>query len=119
MRREDDQQLWDLLGRAAKPAAPSDFFSRDVVRRIRQEPSLFERLQTWFNLRWLIPATAAAVVAIGAVISIGHPFSRLTTRDATPDVVAQIDPQDFEVVADLDVLVGSDEGSLWDDDQTL
>ena len=119
MRREDDQQLWDLLGHAAEPPPLSDFFARDVVRRIRQEPRRLERLRAWFNLRWLIPATAAAVVVIGAILSIGHPFSRSTIQETTPDVVAQIDPQDFEVVADLDVLVGSDESSLWEDDQTL
>jgi hypothetical protein len=57
---------------------------------------------------------------VGALIAIEHPFSRLTSgKDSTSDVVAQIDPQDFEVVADLDVLIASDEGSLWDDNQTL
>jgi hypothetical protein len=34
-------------------------------------------------------------------------------------VVAQIDPQDFEVVADLDVLIASDETGLWDENQSL
>jgi hypothetical protein len=34
-------------------------------------------------------------------------------------VVAKIDPQDFEVVADLDDLLASDEGSLWDEKPTL
>lgn len=114
MRREDDQQLWDLLGRAAQPPRASDFFARDVVRRIRQEPRGWERFQRW--TQWLIPATAAAVVLIGTVIAFEHPFNG---KDATPDVVAQIDPQDFEVVADLDVLVASDESNLWDDDQNL
>ncbi len=119
MRREEDQQLWDLLGRAAQTPRPSDFFARDVVRRIRQQPRPFERLGTWFSLRWLIPSTAAAVVVIGAIFTIQHPFSRLTTKDNSPDAVAQVDPQDFDVVADLDVLIGSDENSLWDDNQTL
>jgi hypothetical protein len=35
-------------------------------------------------------------------------------------VVATIDPQDYDVVADLDELTAGDETNLWDDDtQTL
>jgi hypothetical protein len=119
MRREDDQQLWDLLGRAPEPPPVSDFFARDVLRRIRQEPSRFEQLQSLFRLQWLAPAAAAAVVVIGTVIAFQHPFSRLTNPKDSADAVAQIDPQDFEVVADLDVLIASDEGNLWDDNQSL
>jgi hypothetical protein len=36
-----------------------------------------------------------------------------------PDVVAKIDPQDFEVVADLDELLAWDEESLWNGHQSL
>jgi hypothetical protein len=34
-------------------------------------------------------------------------------------VVAKIDPQDYEVVADLDELLAVDENSLWDENSTL
>jgi hypothetical protein len=34
-------------------------------------------------------------------------------------VVAKIDPQDYEVVADLDELLAVDKGSLWDEKPTL
>jgi hypothetical protein len=35
-------------------------------------------------------------------------------------VIVRIDPQDYDVVADLDELLATDETSLWDDDtQTL
>jgi hypothetical protein len=35
-------------------------------------------------------------------------------------VIAKIDPQDYDVVADLDELLVTDESNLWDDDtQTL
>jgi len=33
--------------------------------------------------------------------------------------VAKIDVQDYEVVADLDELLASDENNLWDEDSTL
>ena len=36
-----------------------------------------------------------------------------------PDVVAKIDPQDYDVVADLDDLIAWDENSLWDEKPSL
>jgi hypothetical protein len=34
-------------------------------------------------------------------------------------VVAKIDPQDYDVVADLDELIAWDENSVWDEKPTL
>ena len=36
MRREDDQELWDLLGKSATPEV-SPFFARNVVRQVREQ----------------------------------------------------------------------------------
>ena len=120
MKREDDQQLWDLLGRAPEPPPLSDFFARNVVRRIREEPHRFERLQRWFSLRRLIPASVVAFAVIGTALVLEHPFSRpASVAENEPEVVAKIDPQDYDVVSDLDVLIASDETSLWDDNQSL
>jgi hypothetical protein len=120
MRREDDQQLWDLLGRAPSSPHLSDFFARNVVRRIREEPKRFEHFRVWFSLRRLIPATAMAMALIGAALFFRHPVSLPTAAaENAQDVVAQIDPQDFEVIADLDVLIASDETGLWDENQSL
>jgi hypothetical protein len=118
MRREDDQELWDLLGRAAQPHL-SAFFSRNIIRRIRLEPQRFDRFRTWFNLRRLIPASGIALAVIGAVIVIQHPRTPASASEGAPEVVVKIDPQDYEVVADLDELLASDESSLWDENQSL
>ena len=118
MRREDDQELWDLLGRAAQPEL-SAFFARNVIRRIRQEPQRFARFRALFNLRRLIPASALAVAVIGAAIVIQHPKTPRAASDSAPDIVAKIDPQDYEVVADLDELLASDENNLWDENHSL
>lgn len=119
MRREEDQKLWDLLGRAAPPPRFSDFFARDVVRKIRQQPRRLDWLQKWLRPRRLVPATVALLVAVTAVFTIERPFWRPSSSENAPDFVAKIDPQDFEVVADLDVLLASDETTLWDEDQSL
>ncbi len=37
---------------------------------------------------------------------------------ADSDPIAQIDPQDYEVVADLDNLLAAEDTNLWDDDNS-
>jgi hypothetical protein len=120
MNREDDQQLWDLLGRA-RPTEVSPFFARNIVRTIRERPPRFGWLRTWLRPGKLIPATGLAIVVIAAMFMLHRPASHnLNPADETPDVVAAIDPQDYDVVADLDELMAADENNLWDDDtQTL
>ena len=120
MKREDDQQLWDLLGRT-RPVEVSPFFARNVVRKAREQSRRFEGLRSWLWPRILIPATGLVTVAIAAVLMLHRPAAlNLTPADDTPDPVAAIDPQDYDVVADLDELMTVDESNLWDDDtQTL
>lgn len=118
MKREDDQQLWDLLGQA-KPRQLSPFFARNVVRKVRERPARFEWLRRWLSPRRLVPATGVAVAVIATILAVHHPASPNPT-DSPPDVIVKIDPQDYDVVADLDELLATEDNSLWDDDtQTL
>ena len=53
------------------------------------------------------------------MLALHQPAPRRSS-DSEPDVIAKIDPQDYDVVADLDELLAADENNLWDDDtQTL
>jgi hypothetical protein len=119
MNREDDQQLWDLLGQA-QPTEVSPFFARNIVRTVRERPRR-AWLQRWLSPGKLIPATGLAVAVIAAMLALHRPAPQpLNPADDTPDVVAAIDPQDYDVVADLDELMAVEESNLWDDDtQTL
>jgi hypothetical protein len=118
MKREDDQKLWDLLDQA-RPVELSPFFARNIVRKIRERPARFERLRAWLSLRRLVPAAAVAAAVIAAVVALHQPASR-NSQESAPEVIAAIDPQDYDVVADLDELLVTDESNLWDDDtQTL
>ena len=117
MKREDDQELWDLLGHTAEPEL-SPFFARNIARQVRQDGSRSERMRKWLGLRRLIPASAVAISLMATAIVIHHPVSQKTS-EGQPDVVAKIDPQDYEVVADLDELLVLDENSLWDEKPTL
>jgi hypothetical protein len=118
MQPEDDQQLWDLLGRTAEPKL-SPFFARNVLRDIRPEASPFGRAQDWFSLRRLVAASAVAIVVIGMAIATHAPRWLQKSPEREPDVVTKIDPQDFDVVADLDELLAWDEDSLWTQKPTL
>jgi hypothetical protein len=117
MEPEDDKQLWDILGRVPEPGL-SPFFARNVLRKIRQDATHFDRARNWFSLRRLIAASAVAIVVVGLAIATHHPVSRTTSANDL-DVVAKIDPQDYDVVADLDELIAWDENTVWEEKPTL
>ena len=75
MKREDDQQLWELLGRLAEPKL-SPFFARNVLRQVRQEPRLFERARFWLSWRKLVSASGLALAVIAAIIALHQPGPR-------------------------------------------
>jgi uncharacterized membrane protein YvbJ len=116
MKREDDEQLWDLLGRAPK-AKVSSFFARNILRQVRQEQSKAGR--SWFSWRRLVPASAVALAIIATVVFVYNPSPQTSSEAQVDPVIAQIDVQDYEVVADLDNLLASDENSPWDDNSSL
>ena len=117
MEPEDDKQLWDILGRVPEPGV-SPFFARNVLRKIRQDATRFDRARNWFSLRRLIAASAVAIVVVGLAIATHHPVSRTTSANDL-DVVAKIDPQDYDVVADLDELIAWDENTVWEEKPAL
>jgi hypothetical protein len=117
MEREDDQELWDLLGRSAEPKL-SPFFARNLLRRVRQKGAGFEWTLGWLSLRRLVAASAVAIVVIGMAVATHH-LGPQKPLESEPDVVAKIDPQDYDVVADLDELITSDDNNLWDEKPTL
>ncbi len=117
MKPQDDKELWDVLGRLPEHTV-SPFFARNVLRKIRHEPSRFERVRNWFSVRKVVGASAVAAVFVAVALVTHYPGPR-TTSSNDSDVVAKIDPQDYDVVADLDALIAWDENSVWEDRPTL
>jgi hypothetical protein len=114
MKREDDEKLWDLLGRSNEPKV-SPFFARNVLREIRESETR-SRVGGW--LQWLVPAAGVAMAIVAAL------FLRVQTPDPSysesrPDALAIIESQDSELIADLDDLFESDESTSWDDSVLL
>ncbi len=120
MKPEEDQELWDLLGNASSPVV-SPFFARNVLREIRQESGWRETALRWLSLRRAIPAAAAFAICLITALTMTHQPTTPGRNDSddVPDVVAKIDPSDYEVVADLDDLVAAQEDDSWDDTATL
>jgi hypothetical protein len=118
MKREEDSELWDLLGKAAEPPV-SPLFARNVVRRIRQEPTWRDRLSGWLRPGRLIPVAGVAVAVIAASMALHHPAPDQDSGDDPPDVVANIDPQDYDVVVDLDDLLASEDDNVWTESESL
>lgn len=118
MLRKEDEPLWDLLGRAKQPEV-SPFFARNVLRAVRDTAEPATVFHRWFSLRRLVPISAAAVVLIAASLFL-RPAAPPAQQEESPsqqfDPVAQIDPQDYDVVADLDNLMASEATNPWDDD---
>ena len=117
MEPQDDKELWDVLGRLREPTL-SPFFARNVLREIRQEPTRFERVRNWFSVRKIVGASAVAAVFVALALVTHYPGPRpMPSND--PDVVAKVDPQDYDVVADLDELIAWDENSVWEEKPNL
>src|SRR5207248_11585860 len=97
MDREDDKELWDMLGRIPEITL-SPFFARNVLRRVRQGAPPFERARSWFSLRSLAAPSAVAAVVIGLAIATHHPVSQTAAVDDS-DVAAKMDPRASDVGA--------------------
>jgi hypothetical protein len=116
MKREDDEKLWDLLGRAAEPKI-SPFFARNVLRETRQSTG-WASLREWLSVRRLIPAASVAVALI-AVVFLWMQTTVAPLADPESDLLANVNAQDYEVVADLDDLLASEDSNLLDDSVLL
>jgi hypothetical protein len=115
MNREDDQELWDLLGKPSHPAV-SPFFARNVVRQIRQEKNWMDYARGWLRPRRLIPASAVALVMVLSALSL---HSSRNPADNPPELVTKIDLQDYDTVADLDDLLATDDDGIWTEGESV
>ena len=116
MNRDDDQELWDLLGQAAEPKI-SPYFARNVLREVRKA-SDWTTFRGWLNPRRLIPVAGLAGVMI-AVFLVRLHTAVAPLADSSSDTLARVDSTDYEVIADLDDLVASDDSSLLEESVLL
>jgi hypothetical protein len=126
MKADDNDKLWELLGKS-RPTPVSPFFSRNVLRAVRQEEdarahrSFLSRIIRSLH-RWAWQSALAGTCAIAAIATLVTQFpSTFVRHHHTPDVQAGLARQivgnpDYEVIKHLDELVADEESSLWLDD---
>jgi hypothetical protein len=112
MKREDDQELWDLLGQSSAPRI-SPFFARNVLREIRK-PRNRSTLRWWHSLRRVIPAACMAGALLAIVLLRTH-TSVAPLAGPPSETLANVDAQDYELISDLDDLLASDDNNSLDD----
>lgn len=98
----DQDELWDLLGKA-RPVSVSPFFSRNVLREIRQNSG-----RPWIPrlvLRWL-GAGALAVLTAGFFLNL------VTDSDISQPVKPAEFAEVFDAAAGLDKLAAVEEFSI-------
>ena len=108
MKDQEHDELWALLGRA-KRSEPSPFFVAKVMTAVRHGHE--KRIAVWRNwLRYGLPSALAGAMAV----NLAH-FSLFShhSADHRPIVVAQTEPGDLDVIANLDVAISSEESSVW------
>jgi len=126
MKADDNDKLWDLLGKA-RPPTVSPFFSRNVLRAVRQEApprSFFSRVTRCFRRwAWRFALTGACAIAAFAAVTTLVPGvpSSFVRHHHTVGVESGLARQivgnpDYEVIKHLDELVADEESSLWLDD---
>ena len=99
----DDEKdaLWELLGRARRVEA-SPYFTRKVLRAIREEPR--PAFSISMVLRWLLPLSACAAVVLG--------WSAYQHQREEAEFAAY-----FDTAADMESLVayedGASDGAIW------
>lgn len=126
MKVDDNDKLWDLLGKTRQPAV-SPFFARNVLRAVRQEQTQGHGAQeapshrTFFSFlrHWTWQLAIVGTCAVAALITISPgTFVRHHHRAAANTSFARqiVGNPDYEVIKHLDELVADEESSLWLDD---
>lgn len=109
MNHEERDDLWELLGQA-RPAKVSPFFSRNVLRAIREEKAEPSGVLAWLLRRWPFVA-AAACVLIFAGIALRPDPSPVVPIEVLAENVAH--GPDYAVIGNLDELLAAQESSAW------
>lgn len=111
---DERDELWELLGKAKEPAV-SPFFSRNVLRAVREVPQRIGIL-AWLRQQWRYASiTATALLVFG--ISIGHWNAEQRAAESDRMLLVQqvASNPDYEVINHLDELLAVQETSLWTD----
>lgn len=109
MNTEEHDDLWDLLGKARETKV-SPYFSRNVLRSIREAQPEGPQFLVWLRAQWKFIAIGACALAVVAGVVSQH--------EARPDPLLVLADQvsaspDYQVINHLDELLDSEHNSVW------
>ena len=110
MNTDEHDDLWHLLGKAKVPEV-SPFFSRNILRALRETAPENGGVLGWLRRRWLVAAAGACAVLVAGFALL----PRAEQPDKTTMLLAQEVSQssDYHVISHLDELLASEESSVW------
>ena len=110
MNTDEHDDLWHLLGKA-KVQEVSPFFSRNVLRALRETVPKQGGVLGWLRRRWLVAAMGACATLVAGFV--------LLPRAEQPDqstmflAVKVSQSSDYQVINNLDELLASEASSVW------
>ena len=110
MNTDEHDDLWSFLGKAKAPEA-SPFFSRNVLRAIREGVPETRGVFGWLRARWQLAAVSACALMVASFA--------LTPRAEPPDQTTMLlakqvaQSADYQAISHLDELLASEESSVW------
>src|SRR6202035_3024631 len=81
MKTDEQDDLWRLMGHAKAPSV-SPYFSRNVLRAIREESQEKPGLLAWFHWRWVTLAASACVLLAASGVALHHRSTPAPQADA-------------------------------------
>lgn len=109
MNHEENDDLWKLLGKA-KQTHGSPFFSRNVLREIRERRQEQPGVLAWLRMRWQLATLGAAALLVAGAGLFHHAAERHQISLIAQEVSAS---PDYYVISHLDELMDSAEDSVW------
>ena len=111
MNHEEQDELWNLLGKA-RQQKPSAFFTANVMRAVREDAEPKPGILAWLRRKWYLPLTAGACAAVLAIFATRSTVAPVPAADPLDEIaVAVAATPDF--VPSHDSLLASEDNSIW------
>ena len=122
MNHDEQDNLWELLGKARERKA-SPFFANKVMHAIRRQEEPKPESVTfwmWLRQRWIIPVGAGACAVVAALSLLQNPASpppsativNTAKQDPLAEMVTVLSESDDYDTA-LNVLLANEDNSVW------
>ena len=110
MNDDEHDDLWRLLGKAKEPKV-SPFFSRNVLRAIREHGQAQPAMLAWLRQRWRLATLGACALLF---VSVGVWQQQSPQNDPMMRLAHQVSVSpDYQVIGHLDELLDTEENAVW------